>query len=30
VDDSNPLGPMLCSSGPVILLLADLLRQRLM
>jgi CheY-like chemotaxis protein len=30
VDDGNPLGPMLCSSGPVILLLADLLRQRLM
>jgi CheY-like chemotaxis protein len=30
VDDGNPLGPMLCSSGPVILFLADLLRQRLM
>ena len=30
VDDGNPLGPMLCSSGPMILLLADLLRQRLM
>ncbi|MGA8809883.1 MAG: response regulator [Thermoanaerobaculia bacterium] len=30
VDDGNPLGPMLCSGGPVILLLADLLRQRLM
>ena len=30
VDDGNALGPMLCSSGPVILLLADLLRQRLM
>jgi CheY-like chemotaxis protein len=30
MDDANPLGPMLCSSGPVILLLADLLRQRLM
>jgi CheY-like chemotaxis protein len=30
VDDGNPFGPMLCSSGPVILLLADLLRQRLM
>jgi CheY-like chemotaxis protein len=29
-DDANSLGPMLCSSGPVILLLADLLRQRLM
>lgn len=28
--EGNPLGPMLCSSGPVILLLADLLRQRLM
>jgi len=25
--DGNALGPMLCSSGPVILLLADLLRQ---
>jgi CheY-like chemotaxis protein len=30
IDDANPFGPMLCSSGPVILLLADLLRQRLM
>ncbi|HEV7427884.1 MAG TPA: response regulator [Thermoanaerobaculia bacterium] len=30
VDDGNPLGPMLCTSGPVILFLADLLRQRLM
>jgi CheY-like chemotaxis protein len=30
VDDANQLGPMLCSSGPVILFLADLLRQRLM
>ena len=30
MDDGNPLGPMLCSSGPVILFLADLLRQRLM
>jgi CheY-like chemotaxis protein len=30
VDDGHPFGPMLCSSGPVILLLADLLRQRLM
>ena len=30
VDDGNPLGPMLCSSGPVLLFLADLLRQRLM
>lgn len=30
LDDANPLGPMLCSSGPVILFLADLLRQRLM
>jgi CheY-like chemotaxis protein len=30
VDDGNALGPMLCSSGPVILFLADLLRQRLM
>ena len=29
-DDGNPLGPMLCSGGPVILLLADLLRQRLL
>ena len=29
IEDGNPLGPMLCSSGPVILLLADLLRQRL-
>jgi CheY-like chemotaxis protein len=28
--DGNPFGPMLCSSGPVILFLADLLRQRLM
>jgi CheY-like chemotaxis protein len=26
-DDGTALGPMLCSSGPVILLLADLLRQ---
>ena len=30
LDDADPLGPMLCSSGPVILFLADLLRQRLM
>jgi CheY-like chemotaxis protein len=30
MEDANPFGPMLCSSGPVILLLADLLRQRLM
>jgi CheY-like chemotaxis protein len=30
IEDGNPLGPMLCSSGPVILFLADLLRQRLM
>ena len=29
-DDGRALGPVLCSSGPVILLLADLLRQRLM
>ena len=29
-DDGSSLGPMLCSSGPVILFLADLLRQRLM
>jgi len=29
-DDGNPLGPVLCTSGPVILFLADLLRQRLM
>jgi CheY-like chemotaxis protein len=29
-DDGSPLGPVLCSSGPVILLLADLLRQKLM
>jgi CheY-like chemotaxis protein len=30
IEESNSLGPMLCSSGPVILFLADLLRQRLM
>ena len=30
LDEGSPLGPVLCSSGPVILLLADLLRQRLM
>jgi CheY-like chemotaxis protein len=29
-DDGSALGPVLCSSGPVILLLADFLRQRLM
>ncbi len=29
-DDSNNLGPVLCSSGPMIFLLADFLRQRLM
>jgi CheY-like chemotaxis protein len=29
-DEGSSLGPVLCSSGPVILLLADLLRQRLM
>src|SRR5258708_82282 len=29
-DDGNGLGPVLCSSGPMIFLLADLLRQRLM
>jgi CheY-like chemotaxis protein len=29
-DEGSTLGPVLCSSGPVILLLADLLRQRLM
>lgn len=29
-DDGTSLGPVLCSSGPMILLLADLLRQRLM
>ncbi len=29
-EDSGSLGPVLCSSGPVILLLADLLRQRLL
>jgi two-component system response regulator PilR (NtrC family) len=28
--DEGSLGPVLCASGPVILLLADLLRQRLM
>lgn len=28
--EGSALGPVLCSSGPVILLLADLLRQRLM
>jgi CheY-like chemotaxis protein len=28
--EGSVLGPVLCSSGPVILLLADLLRQRLM
>jgi CheY-like chemotaxis protein len=28
--DEGTLGPVLCASGPVILLLADLLRQRLM
>jgi CheY-like chemotaxis protein len=30
LDESSAFGPVLCSSGPVILLLADLLRQRLM
>jgi CheY-like chemotaxis protein len=29
-EEGSTLGPVLCSSGPVILLLADLLRQRLM
>jgi CheY-like chemotaxis protein len=29
-EEGSALGPVLCSSGPVILLLADLLRQRLM
>ena len=29
-DEGSALGPVLCSSGPVILLLADLLHQRLM
>lgn len=29
-DEGSALGPMLCSSGPVILFLADLLHQRLM
>jgi CheY-like chemotaxis protein len=29
-DDGIALGPVLCSSGPMILLLADLLRQRLL
>jgi len=29
-DEGSALGPVLCSSGPVIFLLADLLRQRLM
>lgn len=29
-DEGNALGPMLCSSGPMILFLANLLRQRLM
>jgi len=29
-DEGSTLGPVLCSSGPVILFLADLLRQRLM
>ncbi len=29
-DEGSNLGPVLCSSGPMILLLADLLRQRLM
>src|SRR4029077_20600074 len=28
--EGSNLGPVLCSSGPMILLLADLLRQRLM
>jgi len=30
LDEGSPLGPVLCSSGPMILLLADLLRQKLM
>jgi CheY-like chemotaxis protein len=30
VTDGKPFGPVLCSSGPMILLLADLIRQRLM
>jgi putative two-component system response regulator len=30
LDEDSTLGPILCSSGPVIFLLADLLRQRLM
>jgi CheY-like chemotaxis protein len=29
-DEGSSLGPVLCSGGPMILLLADLLRQRLM
>jgi two-component system sensor histidine kinase/response regulator len=29
-DDENTLGPVLCTGAPMILLLADLLRQRLM
>jgi CheY-like chemotaxis protein len=29
-DEGSTLGPVLCSSGPVILFLADLIRQRLM
>ena len=29
-DEGSGLGPVLCSSGPMILLIADLLRQRLM
>ena len=29
-DEGGTLGPALCASGPVILFLADLLRQRLM